>query len=156
VLNAIPHTALWEQLSLLIERLAEACGAPGAAAMSDPRASENEVAEWIENSYSRLEVVATACHAPMREVDTALVTAALPSLTLSIAAVILAHRALRGFGLGLADLGIAGLAWTNLRPLFAAGERVQHGAASVPARDRHAAVLDARELSFRYGGRGEP
>lgn len=87
----------------------------------------------------------------------AFVRAAAPSsLALSIAAVILAHRALRGFGLGLADLGGAALAWTNLRPLFAAAERVQHGAASVPARDRHAVLLDARELSFRYGGRGEP
>jgi ATP-binding cassette subfamily B protein len=88
----------------------------------------------------------------------AFVRAAAPSaLALSIAGVMLAHRALRGFGLGLADLGGAALAWTNLRPLFAAAaERVQHGAASVPARGRHAVVLDARELSFRYGGRGEP
>jgi len=89
----------------------------------------------------------------------AFVHAAAPtSLALSIAAVILAHRALRGFALGLADLGGAALAWANLRPLFAAGaaERVQHGAAAVPARDRDAVVLDARALSFRYGGRGEP
>src|SRR5262249_39054593 len=46
--------------------------------------------------------------------------AAPPSLALSIAAVLVAHRALRGFGLGLSDLGSAALAWTNLRPLFAA------------------------------------
>jgi len=88
----------------------------------------------------------------------AFVQAAAPSaLASSIAAVILAHRALRGFGLGLADLGGAAVAWTNLRPLFAAAaEPARHGAASVPARERHAVVLDARELSFRYGGRGTP
>jgi ATP-binding cassette, subfamily B, bacterial len=88
----------------------------------------------------------------------AFVRAAAPSaLAVSIAAVMLAHRALRGIGMGLADLGGAALAGTNLRPLFgAASERVRHGAASVPARGRHALVLDARELSFRYDGRGEP
>ncbi|HMF95839.1 MAG TPA: ATP-binding cassette domain-containing protein [Vicinamibacterales bacterium] len=81
--------------------------------------------------------------------------AAPSSLAVSIAAVMLAHRALRGLGLGLADLGGAALAWTNLRPLFAAAcERVQHGAESVPTRDRQP-VLDARDLSFQYGGRGE-
>jgi ATP-binding cassette, subfamily B, bacterial len=88
----------------------------------------------------------------------AFVQAAAPSaLATSIAAVILAHRALRGFGLGLADLGGAAVAWMNLRPLFAAAaEPVRHGAALVPAREGHAVVLDARELSFRYGGRGTP
>jgi ATP-binding cassette subfamily B protein len=89
----------------------------------------------------------------------AFVHAAAPaSLALSIAAVMLAHRALRGFAGSLADLGGAALAWANLRPLIAAGaaERARHGAASIPARDRHAVALDARELSFRYGGRGEP
>src|SRR5262249_58169063 len=33
---------------------------------------------------------------------------------------------------------------------------VEQGAPAVPARDRHAVVLDARELSFRYARRSEP
>lgn len=85
MLNAIPDTALWERpsLPLLIERLAAACGAHGAAATSDPPAADDEVAEWIETSCSRLEVDASACHAPMREVETALVTAAPALLRMS-------------------------------------------------------------------------
>src|SRR5262249_62160618 len=65
----------------------------------------------------------------------AFVQAAAPSaLASSIAAVILAHRALRGFGLGLADLGGAAVAWTNPRPLFApAAEPPRAGPASGPA-----------------------
>src|SRR5215813_8854892 len=78
MLNAIPRSASWElsQLPLLVERVAAACGAPGTAAVSDAPAADNDVAEWIEASCSRPEVDARACHAPLRDVEAALVAAA--------------------------------------------------------------------------------
>jgi ABC-type multidrug transport system fused ATPase/permease subunit len=78
------------------------------------------------------------------------------SLALSIAAVLLAHRSLRSLGLGLGDLGAAALAWRRIGPLFRAAAQVgEPGVVAASSRDYQGAVLEARDLVFRYRDRGD-
>jgi len=78
------------------------------------------------------------------------------SLALSIAAVLLAHRSLRSLGLGLGDLAAAALAWRRIGPLFRAAEQTgEPGVVAASSRDDQGAVLEARDLVFRYRDRGD-
>jgi ATP-binding cassette subfamily B protein len=78
------------------------------------------------------------------------------SLAVSIAAVLLAHRALRNLGLGLGDLGAAALAWSKISPLFrAAAQTGEPGVVGVSSR-QGGAVVEAHDLAFRYRERSEP
>ncbi|MGH9721231.1 MAG: ATP-binding cassette domain-containing protein [Bryobacteraceae bacterium] len=79
------------------------------------------------------------------------------SLALSIAAVLMARRALQTLGAGLADIGGAALAWRKAGPLLrAAAQHPEPGAAACSSRDSRGTLLDARDLTFRYRDRGEP
>lgn len=79
------------------------------------------------------------------------------SLAVSMAAVLLAHRSLRGLGMGLGDLGGAALAWRKIGPLFrAAAQTGAPGGVAASSRHRQGAVLEARNLVFRYRDRREP
>jgi ATP-binding cassette subfamily B protein len=78
------------------------------------------------------------------------------SLALSIAAVLLAHRALRTLGSGLGDLAGAALAWRKVGPLFrAAAQPGEPGVMVASSGHTAGAVLEAHELTFRYRERGE-
>ena len=79
------------------------------------------------------------------------------SLAISIAAVLLANVSLGTLGPALHNLASATLAWRRVKPLFhAAAHQSEPGAAVVPTRDAEGALLEARELTFRYHGRSEP
>jgi ABC-type multidrug transport system fused ATPase/permease subunit len=78
------------------------------------------------------------------------------SLAVSIAAVLMAYRSLRTLGQGLGHLGAAVLAWRKVRALFHASEPVQSGIAVTSPGTDEAVLLEARDLTFRYGEHDEP
>jgi ATP-binding cassette subfamily B protein len=78
-------------------------------------------------------------------------------LAVSIAAVLLAYRSLRTLGYGFGHFGGAVLAWRKVRSLFyAATEPVRSGISEVSRRTDDAVLLEARDLTFRYGDHSEP
>lgn len=78
-------------------------------------------------------------------------------LAVSIAAVLLAYRSLRTLGQGLGNLGSAALAWRKVRTLFyAAAEPLRSGITEVSRRNDEAVLLEARDLTFRYGEHSSP
>ena len=81
-------------------------------------------------------------------------------LAVSLGGVLLASLALRRFADGLSQLSGAAIAWQQARPLFdAAAHRPSASAIADDAPRRHAptaAVLDVRDVSYRYPGRPAP
>jgi ATP-binding cassette subfamily B protein len=88
------------------------------------------------------------------------------ALAVGVGGVVLAYRALRNLAEGLERLLAAAIAWERIRPFWRAASRpepVGHPAfaaaappaPAAPPRDG-AALLDARDVVFRYRERGEP
>jgi ATP-binding cassette subfamily B protein len=78
------------------------------------------------------------------------------SLAISIAAVLLAYVSLGTLGPALHNLASAALAWRKVKPLFHAAARQSEPGAATVHRDAGGALLEARELTFRYPERSEP
>jgi ATP-binding cassette subfamily B protein len=68
----------------------------------------------------------------------------------------MAYRSLRTLGQGLGQLGAAALAWRKVRVLFNAAAPVQSGIALASPGTEEAVLLEARDLTFRYGDHDEP
>jgi ATP-binding cassette subfamily B protein len=83
-------------------------------------------------------------------------------LAISLGGILLAYRSLHNVTVGLASLAEATLAWQQVDDLFHAAERPQvvglpaFALAPVAERSDHGALVEAHDLSFRYGQRGEP
>ncbi len=84
-------------------------------------------------------------------------------LAIGIGGVLFAYKALWKMVRGLTDLGEAFVSWDNVAPLFHAAERPKlrvppgiaaRGESAEPTADGR--LLEARELSYRYGSRPDP
>ena len=75
-------------------------------------------------------------------------------LAIALGGILLAWQALRRLSSGLAQLAGAAIAWRQVAPLFHAAARVEKEPEAITATGN--LVVDARDVSFRYGDRPEP
>jgi ATP-binding cassette subfamily B protein len=74
-------------------------------------------------------------------------------VAVSMGAMLLAWQALRRFTAGLANLAGAAISWKQVAPLFHASARVS-AEAKAAAAEAGEVVVDAKDLTFAYAGRG--
>lgn len=82
------------------------------------------------------------------------------ALAVALGGVLLVYRALRRLSAGIGHIAGAGVAWRQVAPLFHAAARPQvRGAPALAMRaatDGGRALVEARDVVFRYQDRGEP
>jgi ATP-binding cassette, subfamily B, bacterial len=77
-------------------------------------------------------------------------------LALTLGGLLLAAQALERLAAGASDLLGAAIAWRQVAPLYEAARREEDPGVPVPGGPATEAVLEARDVAFRYPGRGRP
>jgi ATP-binding cassette subfamily B protein len=81
-------------------------------------------------------------------------------LAIAVGGVLLAYRAFRRIASGLWNLTEAAIAWRQVAPLFDAAARAEPpgspALAVMASAEQHEAVIEARDITFRYRDRAEP
>lgn len=80
-----------------------------------------------------------------------------PKIAIAIGGILLAYRALKRLAAGAWQVAGAAVAWQRVTVLYRAATRPEvRGSLDVPTSPQTAAIVDARDLTYRYHDRAEP